>query len=154
MMNTYNELTLLEAIAKEIKAEYAEEWNEPEELQAPSEVETFNNVIEDCIDAYIEECVEHFLSARSRVIEEDGRYLYSKDELDDFKTRFLEAGGNLDKLHIGMVYSKDQEICTKDEVDAKFLCYEVCRKKYYDFDTYYSRRKYKSGEEKKQIFFS
>lgn len=107
--------------------------------------ETFAEIVAEMTDAYLEECVDHFLISRSRSMEDDGRYFYSMKELKIFKKIFESKGGDLNTLHIGIVYDES----------GGFLCYEICRKKYYDMATAYIQKKWgnvKNGERK--IFFS
>jgi len=101
-----------------------------------------DDVVADCIQAYIEESIEHFLSKRPVSIEENARYLYSKAELKTFTKQFLEQGGNIETLHIGIVYDDDD--------NYKFLCYEICHKKFYNLESNYLRKKYG----KTKIFWS
>ena len=84
--------------------------------------ENFADVAAEMISAYIEEAAHHFLSSRSRFITEDGRYFYNNEELKTFTKQYLELGGSIDKLHIGAVYNNN----------GTFLCWEVCRKNYYE----------------------
>lgn len=132
---------------KEWMKQFEEEFGTTAGLQEENEEqgETLADVINDMLDAYMEECVEHFLAARSRSMEDDGRYFYSKKELETFKDGYLSHGGDLDKLHIGVVYCDDGE----------FLCYEVCRKIYYNAETHYAKKQlYDENGNRKQIFFS
>ena len=110
------------------------------ETESMKESKIFFEAVSEMIAAYIDEAVEHFLSQRPRSIKDDGRYFYSKEELISFKEKFTEGGGTMADLHIGIVYTSNRE----------FLCFEVCREKFYNLDSLYLKNKYR-GE---QLFFS
>ena len=138
---------LSEEMLKQMQAEFNEEWGieEEEDIVAEAPKETLLTVVAEMIDAYMEECINHFLATRSRNMEDDGRYFYSDEELKAFKDGYTSQGGDLDLLHIGVV--------PRD--DGSFLCYEVCRKKYYDAQTYYAKNMLvDENGERRQIFFS
>jgi len=150
-------MAIKEEVEREFALEYGlgEELDEEELYEEEPQAETLESVINDCLSAYMEESVAHFLAARSRKMEDDGRYFYWDEELEDFKTRFTNEGGDLNTLHIGAVYVKNGETYNQPVEGTKFLCYEVCRKKYYDMETYYSHQKYDEGSgARNKIFFS
>ena len=113
---------------------------DPMETERARESRVFFAAVAEMIEAYIDEAVEHFLSTRPRSIKDDGRYFYSKEELVRFKEKFDKGGGVIKDLHIGIVYTSDKQ----------FLCFEVCRNKFYKLDSLYLKNKYR-GE---QLFFS
>lgn len=91
--------------------------------------ESVKEVVEEIMDAYIEESVDHFLKTRSRDILNDPRYFYSRSEVEKFFDCFSKKGGDAQKLHLGQV-----------KIDGEFLCYEVCRKAYYYQETPYAKK--------------
>lgn len=107
--------------------------------------ETVAEVLAEVMDAYMTECVKHFIGTRSRSMADDARYFYTKEELWTFKEKFTKEGGDLDTLHIGIVYTDNHD----------FLCYEVCRNSYYNLETAHSRKVIgNSVGGKNKIFYS
>lgn len=113
-------LEMLEELKAQALEEF-EDWDAEDDSYKEEKGETLASVLAECYDSLICESVKHFLSDKCRLMEEEGRYFYHQGELDDFKERFTKKGGKLDDLHIGKVYDL-----------GSFLCYEVCRKKYYN----------------------
>lgn len=98
-------------------------------------VPLYKNIYEEFLNAYIDDAVEYFLEERQRRPKQeiDGRYFYKQSELETFINRYKEKGGDINKLHIGLVYY------TKKDVDI--LGYEVSTKKYWQKhkEEYYAR---------------
>jgi len=103
---------------------YLNEVEEIEETEQTIEevqpIESFIDVVTECMDALIDIAVRKFLATRPRELEDEGEYFYSQSELNMFWKEYLDKGGKKENLHVGKVYSK-----------GIFLCYEVCREKYF-----------------------
>jgi len=136
----------IKELAKQFREEYGPEVDEFElmlEEERRLREAAYAEVMADMLDAYMCESVEHFTNSRSRSIREDGRYFYSDSELLMFKEKYQAKGGDLEKLHIGKVY-----------VDGnKFLCYEVCRKCYYERQSYYAAKIMRASKGSKEPLF-
>ena len=100
---------------------FEEDTAQKKEQEKLLEQKKFLEAITEAIDAYVKESVEHFLRESTRNILEDGRYFYSSKELKEFKTLFEKRGGQIKKIHIGII---------RDEC-GDFFCYEVCHDCYY-----------------------
>lgn len=120
---------------KELQKEFEEEFGtaydgnkeaekilKDREKDATLEKKKFVAAVNEAIDSYIRESVDHFLHNSTRNIFEDGRYFYSTKEFEKFMDLYKKKGGNLDTIHTGIVKDKHGD----------FFCYEVCHKAYYE----------------------
>lgn len=80
----------------------------------------FEEIISEMLNNLVCEAVEHFTAfKRPSSIADDPRYLYTKNEMEQFFKGYIGAGGNISELRVNNVYNDCNE----------FLCYEICRSK-------------------------